>query len=216
NEQGAYRRLRILQGTSIPRFYGTIHLESPSQTYDIVHPVLSSVFGIAMEYIDGHTLEDVQQDSELSQARREEMAQSVLTVVRAARKLGVVHADIRSPNIMFRRPDLSAVLIDFVHIALRGSSMSDIEWAREVRSWSAMRATRFLLEDARMHDPTPVAQLARNVQADKLTGWKTYNEQREKMDPSRRDKYYVRIHTPGPDWIPVDDEDGTIHQWHIR
>ncbi|KZT26034.1 hypothetical protein NEOLEDRAFT_263752 [Neolentinus lepideus HHB14362 ss-1] len=144
------------------------------------------------------------------------MSQSVLSIVRTARTLGVIHADIRSPNIMFRRSDLSAVLIDFGYTILRGADMSDATWASKVRSWSSMWGTRLLLKDTLMHDPTPVAYSERKMMPSPLTGWKAYNELRETMNPSRRDKYWIRTQLHGPAWILVKDDDRTVHQWHMR
>lgn len=115
-EVTAYRHLVSLQGTSIPRFYGTVQLSIAPPGRPPLHPVTDAVDGEVIEYIRAPTLEDLQVGRDISPAVAEEISQKALHIMRQVRDLDTIHNDVRLGNILLRGWPTSAlepVLIDF-------------------------------------------------------------------------------------------------------
>ncbi len=65
---------------------------------------------IAMEHIDGLTLRDVMEQSQLAPAKAVDVAIQVASALAAAHDAGIVHRDIKPENIMLRRDGYVKVL----------------------------------------------------------------------------------------------------------
>jgi len=67
---------------------------------------------------------------------------------------GVLHHDIRSPNILIS-PSSRISMIDFGHAKIRKAGVSDGEWKEEVQEEQEIAALRFLLNKRRVRDRSP-------------------------------------------------------------
>jgi tRNA A-37 threonylcarbamoyl transferase component Bud32 len=80
-----------------------------------VHHVerVGGVWAIAMEYVDGESLEArVEREGPMTAAAALRVVAAVADALEHAHRIGVVHRDVKPQNILVR-PDLSAVLVDF-------------------------------------------------------------------------------------------------------
>ncbi|PBK70768.1 hypothetical protein ARMSODRAFT_955535 [Armillaria solidipes] len=125
-EVRAYHLLQSLQGTVIPRFFGTVKL--PLRAPPTMHAVTDFVPGMLLEYLDAPSLEDVEVGVDVTTTQAECISQNVLAAYRRIADLDCVeHWDIRLGNILLR-PDHTPSIIDFGHSVLR-------EEARHTGMW---------------------------------------------------------------------------------
>lgn len=131
-EAPAYGRLADLHGFSTPRFYGKVRIGTsrrdvwPSQwTLD-----LDTVDGIAIEFIDGVSADQLKRRVDLSEADAESVCQAALQIMRDITHRCVSHNDIASRNIVVRHSDLRPFLIDFGSARMPRADESLGEWKR--------------------------------------------------------------------------------------
>ncbi|KAI0408046.1 hypothetical protein F4802DRAFT_605130 [Xylaria palmicola] len=107
HEADVYRRLKAVQGTSIPIFLGAIDLRSINRTYYYDH----RVYIIHMTFFSwgGHSLNKAL----ISDCPRKQLETRALRALHAIHREGVVHADIRSANMLLNPETQEVMLIDF-------------------------------------------------------------------------------------------------------
>ncbi|KAI1153778.1 hypothetical protein F4825DRAFT_414054 [Nemania diffusa] len=112
HEAAVYERLRPVQGTSVPVFLGTIDLRSINRTYHYDHRV-DIIYMMFLSW-GGYSLHEVQ----IGEKEQRRLEARLSRVLRAVHQEGVVHEDVRRPNIL-RNPETGGVmLIDFERAAL--------------------------------------------------------------------------------------------------
>lgn len=208
SEVKAYRHLASLQGTSIPRFYGTAQLSIAPQGRPPLHAVTDVVDGIVMEYIQGTTLEELQVGRDVSPTLAEEISQKALRVMRQVRDLDTIHGDVRLGNILLRGWPSSApepVLIDFGFAHIRPADGSEWTLGREVNF------LRLLLHKSEVGLPwhpvmSPFAQEVLEDYAAAL-GYEWQNQQIESLPT--RDAQFERV--PG-----TEGRKGQVLQWRVK
>ncbi|KAI0423900.1 hypothetical protein F5Y09DRAFT_326081 [Xylaria sp. FL1042] len=112
HEAAVYKRLRPVQGTSVPVFLGAIDLRSINRTYHYDHRV-DIIYMMFLSW-GGYSLHDVQ----IGEKEQRQLEASLSRVLHAVHQEGVVHEDVRRPNIL-RNPETGDVmLIDFERASL--------------------------------------------------------------------------------------------------
>jgi hypothetical protein len=112
HEAAVYERLRPIQGVHVPVFLGAVDLRPLQRTYYyahrvyIVHMTFMSWGGLDAE---GENGEVVSLSAQLEPARR------------AIRTAGVIHNDLREPNILFNEQTNSIMIIDFERATMLGT-----------------------------------------------------------------------------------------------
>ncbi|KAJ7093849.1 hypothetical protein B0H15DRAFT_904851 [Mycena belliarum] len=97
----AYRRLSTLQGTFIPRLYGTVRLPiSPGTAF--VHPIVDFVPGLAIEHIPSPNLGALTVGTDISKPVANHISRQLIDNVARVRDAGCHHRDIRLANIVLR------------------------------------------------------------------------------------------------------------------
>jgi len=123
NEVDALRRLISLQGTVIPKFYGSGNVLPPAHTRSIRPPA------VLIEYIRGTTLADY------NAAKLPNLPFAIfrplLDAIRKSKTLGVYHGDVSDTNILVSPSEAPAraVLIDFGRAGVREDGESEEDWA---------------------------------------------------------------------------------------
>lgn len=199
-EVRAYRIARALQGSTIPRMYGTCTVVVDPN----LEPLLSTIPGICLQYIDG-TLDRLKPGVDVSEPEAERISQGLLSTARRLRDIRVMHDDICPRNVIVRLHDLDhPVLIDF-GLALIG----DLD--EHMNEWSEVRQIRRLLGVWGWHNPSPWTGMMIHSVHD-LNGYAWANSNISGMRPDWRDQQYERIVDRPPDVIKV-DKSGKEHQW---
>jgi serine/threonine protein kinase len=123
NEVDALRRLISLQGTIIPKFYGSGNIIPPARTRSIQPPA------VLIEYIRGTTLADY------NAAKLPNLPFAIfrplLDAIRKFKDLGIYHGDVSDTNILVSPSSAPerAVLIDFGRAGVREDGESEEDWA---------------------------------------------------------------------------------------
>lgn len=211
-EREAYRRLAALQGTAIPKLFGTLSWSDPQLAAlpPETHPMFAATPGLAVEFVEGETLRDAAErrakhawptDAE------ERMSAQLLDIARALGQHGVIHDDIRSANIMLRSPSGEPVVIDFGRAVLRGEHETEREWTERLRNARQIGEFRLALYIAHMHDYTPVAQ-----PPEPLIGYRWSNQMAERVkSPAKRLEWFEPVACEEPGFKKVlDPEDGGV------
>ncbi|KXN85546.1 hypothetical protein AN958_11113 [Leucoagaricus sp. SymC.cos] len=123
-ELSAYRRLAPLQGTFVPRCYGTGVLKLPNR--HICPDVL------LLEYVpDARRLDTVDPQNVDSS-----IARALLDTVGQIHELGVTHLNFNEGHVLFTPGGCPTrgVIIDFGWSSYRGDLESDVEWKEEVEA----------------------------------------------------------------------------------
>ncbi len=90
---------------------GQLHDQIPQL---FAHFEESGEFYLVQEFIDGHTLSsEIYQDKRLSELEVSHLLLNILDVLAVVHQQGVIHRDIKPPNLMRRHRDGKIVLIDF-------------------------------------------------------------------------------------------------------
>ncbi|KAF8579523.1 hypothetical protein K439DRAFT_377992 [Ramaria rubella] len=204
-----YRRLRDLQGISIPVFYGLVELEIREDQQ--APPLIRFVQGLALEHIDGLQLDDLEQ-LHLSSDDSERLSQAALAIVRTMRKREVLHEDVRSANVIVRTSDMSPCLIDF-GVARVCENETEEEWSDAVSDAAAIMSMRLLLRRHGLHDPTPSGGHTPHP----LRGYITNNGDIEWEGHTQawRDKYWESVEVVGPTFKIVKDDEGKEHVYEF-
>lgn len=131
HEAAVYERLRPVQGTSVPVFLGAIDLRSINRTYHYDHRV--DIINLMFLSWGGYSLHEVQ----IGEREQRRLEASLSRVLRAVHQQGVVHEDVRRPNIL-RNPETGDVmLIDFERVSLLDSPRRPLgQLVPNKRAWS--------------------------------------------------------------------------------
>jgi len=123
NEVDAFKCLISLQGTIIPKFYGSGNVLPPAGTRSIQPPA------VLMEYIRGTTL------AEYNAAKLPNLPFAIFRpmfdAVSKFKELGIYHGDISGTNLLVSPSEapVRAVLIDFGRAGMREDGESEEDWA---------------------------------------------------------------------------------------
>ncbi|KAI0448035.1 hypothetical protein F4803DRAFT_496253 [Xylaria telfairii] len=113
HEAAVYERLRPVQGTSVPVFLGAIDLRSINRTYHYDHRV-DIIYMMFLSW-GGYSLHEMQIGEGEEQRRLEA---SLSRVLHTLHQEGVVHQDVRRPNILWNPDTRDVMLIDFERASL--------------------------------------------------------------------------------------------------
>lgn len=199
-ETQAYRRLKRLQGHGIPRLYGVVQLTRSAEHAE-AHPALCTVSGIALEYLDGDSLDRAPPIDRTLVPSDEDQARGhrALDILRAAHALGVVHRDITWQNVV-SGPDGSYAIIDWGHARLRGAAHSDEDWLAIRGAARDLTRMRYILQEHGRYDPTPIDTTT-------PTPWNGYMRVNHAAlmvkDPARRAAWFESVPYPEPGWKMV-------------
>ncbi|RYC57812.1 hypothetical protein CHU98_g8404 [Xylaria longipes] len=112
HEAAVYERLRPVQGTSVPVFLGAIDLRSINRTYHYDHRV-NIIYMMFLSW-GGCSLQEVQ----IGEGEQRRLEAGLSRALCSVHQEGVVHKDVRRPNIL-RNPETGDVmLIDFERASL--------------------------------------------------------------------------------------------------
>jgi len=104
------RRLFKIEAETLERL-GKDHLQIPTL---LAYFEENSEFYLVQDYIDGYDLEtEIVKGKELSEARVKSLLVEILEVLEFVHRKGVIHRDLKPPNIMRRKADGKILLIDF-------------------------------------------------------------------------------------------------------
>ena len=139
SEADALNRLLPLQGTVIPKFYGSGIVIPPANTRGIQPPA------ILMEYIQGMQLADIEVGK---MNPSPSIFQPLLDAVKKFRDLGVCHSDINVHNVLVSPLEVPtrAVLIDFGCAGVREDGESEEEWITTVEFFDDERWLKRVLD----------------------------------------------------------------------
>ena len=139
SEVDALSRLTSLQGTVIPKFYGSGNVVPPENTRGI------EPFAVLMEYIHGTPLVDIEVGKvNLPPA----IFLPLLDAVKRFGDLGVFHSDINDRNVLVSPSEapMRAVLIDFGCAGVRRDGDSEEKWIWNVRFFHDEKSLRRVLD----------------------------------------------------------------------
>ncbi|EIM87876.1 uncharacterized protein STEHIDRAFT_155239 [Stereum hirsutum FP-91666 SS1] len=213
-EVSAYRALSSLQGTRIPRLYGTCQY-APTDTSLYMDPIMATVNGLALEYIDGVAMDKLEVGKSITLDAAERVSLAIIDTVRRVRNLRVIHGDIARRNILVRQDDPDhPVLIDFGSAGLKPSDRSDEDWVHAVSGFGDIRSVRYVLEEYDWHIPSPRRGEVECCHSE--VGYMYANRVVDNMKEGQREKYFDRVPDVPPDEIRI-GEDGKVHRWeHLR
>lgn len=222
-EREAYRRLAALQGTDIPKLFATLSWRDPQldAAPPATHPIFAATPGLALEFVEGMSLRDFAERRTESWPTdaEERMSSKVLDIARALGRLGVIHDDIRSANIMLRSSSGEPVLIDFGNAVLRGERETEDEWTERLRNKTQINEFRRVLWSAGVHDQTPTALAP---EGDPFVGYRWMNaEAKIVRSPAKRLEWFEPVPCDGPEYKKVLDEKGEeshyyFQRWRLR
>jgi serine/threonine protein kinase len=176
----AYRQLQALQGTSIPRFYGTTLFD---ETCEMPSGIESEVLGILLECVDGTTLEDIL-DTESCLTSHPYIGQAAVDCFDKITQFGVLHGDVRLANLMINISG-RVYLIDFAFASFRPAHVVDRMWDQRVSEQQESYQLKLLLHKKGLRDRTPVQPYS-----DYQGSYWFYNRLLEKEREDWRLKYY--------------------------
>lgn len=214
-ESAAYHTLRFLQGSDIPRLYGTCTVLLYRTTPGL-DPIVGNVPGLVLEYVDGTPLNRLTVGKDLSVSEAERVSQGALAVLRKIRDALVIHGDFASRNIIVRPHDLDhPALIDF------GSADTYVPGAYSKEDWigvmvndsEVLRARRLLGEEG-FHYPSPIPEYYDMIATVVFSrdGYAQMNRDIEAMPPDLRSQYFEPAHDVPPDKVTI-EEDGSKVVW---
>ena len=97
----AYSTLRPLQALCVPTFYGSTLFDETALNPQEIH---TDVCGILLEFINGINLQEFDVTSPLA-LTRPQIGQATVNCYERIISLGVLHGDVRLPNIIVRNDD---------------------------------------------------------------------------------------------------------------
>jgi serine/threonine protein kinase len=185
-EVKAYRRLQPLQGICVPRFYGTVTIDSHS-LHRMPPGVLTEVRGILLEFIGGECLDEIDKQSSIMRTHKV-IGQAAIVCFERIHSLGVLHGDVRVGNLIVRNSDARVFLFDFALATLRGKDEPDQDWAARVERENEVYAMKDFLHRRELRDRTP-----REPFDEDGMGYGYYNSVIEDAPEAWRLKYYEKI-----------------------
>ena len=131
SEVNAYTHLTDLQGKSVPRFYASVDMNAfPTTTKD----PLFSVSGILVEFIDGHSLSELQLN-EPDESRWQSICDEAVRTINLIGDYGVLNEDVKPHNMLVRKKTTSTTpqvfVIDFGQCRFREAYAPDAQWLHE-------------------------------------------------------------------------------------
>ena len=109
------------------------------------------VYGLILEDVGGVDISEV----DPSTGDYTCLGHSLMAAVHTFPTYGVLHRDIRSPNILISSPT-RIVIIDFGHAAIRREDASDDEWNERIKTQDEVHALRLILHHRQIRAMTPV------------------------------------------------------------
>ncbi|KAK0186767.1 hypothetical protein F5146DRAFT_143375 [Armillaria mellea] len=207
-ELTAYRLLHRLQGTCIPRFFGVVHFPITSDSISL-HPVTDFVQGLALEYIPGVSMENLEPGVDVTLAEAETISSKVLDAFCAIEAENcVLHNDIHIGNIVLRDAGRSPVIIDFGRASVREPGSSDLKWRDNIEGGADTRFMRRVLRDPKHR------VWKRTVTPFEIQGYRTpleFNEYVESMPEDFVATTFEKV--LGTDWDGAKEK---VFQWRIR
>ncbi|KAF5133084.1 Polysialic acid O-acetyltransferase [Metarhizium anisopliae] len=107
HEAAVYKRLQDMQGTSIPVFLGTVDLRPMNKIYYYDHRVY--IVHVTFFSWGGRTLSSL----ELPGGLDKRLTDGACQAIRAMHSKGVIHNDIRDPNMLYNPDTKRIMIIDF-------------------------------------------------------------------------------------------------------
>lgn len=150
----AYRRLSYLQGSALPRFYGSVQVEPSPIDRDFPEVY---IHGIILEDVGGVDLSEY----DPLMGDYTSLSHSLMAAVSTFPAHGVIHSDIRSHNIILSSDD-RLVLIDFGNSVLRTDEATDEEWDEDTKFSEDITALQYLLHNRQIRPLSPL-DTRRNV-----------------------------------------------------
>ncbi|KAJ6495998.1 hypothetical protein C8R45DRAFT_899460 [Mycena sanguinolenta] len=181
----AYRHLRSLQGSIIPRLHGTVRLPI-SEGNPFLHPIVDLVHGLASP-----SMADLSIGVDITSQRAEEISRRILDGVATIRDAYCHHNDLRLANVVFRNwpHDPQPVVIDF------GASCIELRGSPEEKTFGTVnevREMRSLLSDSDWHIRSPLQQHVYERYA-QSRGYAIINSQIEEIADHIRATQFERI-----------------------
>ncbi|KAJ7602002.1 hypothetical protein DFH06DRAFT_1153203 [Mycena polygramma] len=126
----AYRYLEGIQGSYIPRLYGTVR-HAISSGHPFVHPAVDFVPGLAIEHIPGPNVGELKVGVDLTKDTAHLVSRRIIDTVAKIQSLRCLHGDIRLPNFVLKNwpHDPQPVVIDFGNASVLEPGMSVDDWA---------------------------------------------------------------------------------------
>ncbi|VDC01080.1 unnamed protein product [Peniophora sp. CBMAI 1063] len=194
---------------------------------DESEPLLSVVAGVAIEYIDGVTLEHFVLGETISAEQAERVTQGTLTSVRAMRDALVVHDDIFLRNVMLRRTP-GGLDYDYDHPVIIDFGISATYTPKEIMEnpssvgplgSSVMRARKLFSRES-WHIPSLYLS---DYAPSPWYGYREANERIEGLSAEHRERFFEEIpenEREAPKDV-VDDDDGEVYvyvpaRWRVR
>ncbi|RBA17495.1 hypothetical protein FPRO05_11210 [Fusarium proliferatum] len=112
HEAAVYGRLKRIQGRDVPIFLGAVDLRSMNKVYYYFHRVY--VVHITFLSWGGDSLADVLMAGDVGKT----LQNMAITSLRAMHQAGVIHRDVRFPNMLFNREVNRVMMIDFERASL--------------------------------------------------------------------------------------------------
>lgn len=216
-ELAAYRQLQSLQGSGIPKLYGTCRFSAGSEEED---PFITDVPGLLLEYVDGVCMQKLVPGQNISAVDAERISQGILTTLRGIRDHLVVHNDFAARNVIARLDDPDhPVIIDFgcaLLFANRDDTIPTMDrWIAFVAREREIFRAKDSLDRLRYHNPSPVPeQYADWATRPFYKGYRYMNNLIEKLSPEKRDQYYERIDKVPPSTTKT-SPDGIEYTWEF-
>jgi len=146
NEATIYEHLFPLQGSIIPQCYALVHVPG----------FLREVPGILLEYIKGHTMDELKVGVNISQDDAQQADSQAFDVMHHLCDYNVIHFDLRLSNfIVSIACPLHVVIINFAILQIRNKDKTDEEWEEKVHMEDEVHGMRLILYWHWFHDRTP-------------------------------------------------------------
>jgi serine/threonine protein kinase len=201
----AYYRLRSLQGSCIPKFYGSMEFDESASMPPFID---LEVHGILIEFIDGITLEDVDSKS----LKCPHVGEAVILCLEKIFPFGILHGDVRPANVMVRL-DGHIFLIDFAYAKIRRDDETDEGWCEYASSRNEVQVMKNILHMKKIRNRTPPAPYSNGDD-----GYWSFNEVIEAERESWRAKYYepITFDSDTEDDVDITTSPGFLFLWRLK
>ncbi|KAJ6505750.1 hypothetical protein C8R47DRAFT_967753, partial [Mycena vitilis] len=210
----AYRYLEGIQGSYIPRLYGTVrHGIASGQPF--VHPAVDFVPGLAIEHIPGPNVGDLKVGVDLTKDTAQLVSRRIIDAVAKIQSLYCLHDDIRLPNFVLKNwpHDPQPVVIDFGNASVLEPGMSVDDWAANIDEVQDARIQLIVTgrEEGRPwhipspHQPHVYERIAR------FNGYAYANSLIEDVPDEVREMQFERV--PGAQGVGAREK---MLQWRVR
>jgi hypothetical protein len=205
NEATVYEQLRPLQGSVIPRCHELVHVLNVTR----VPGFLGEVPGLLLEYIEGHTMDELEIGINISKDGAQQAGSRAFDIIHRLRDHNVTHFDLRLANfiVSIARP-LRVVIIDFAMSRIRDKDETDEEWEEEVRMEDEIHGMRLILHRHRFRDRTPPPPV------EGFAGYFHFNRMIERERPDWRSRHYEPVVREGGHLEMIDDRKGGRKEYH--